>query len=235
LLTKFTAPVVGHLELVVHADRVELADGAKPRQRAVAIDFLVGPTGYRRVATRGKRELIARAVGDRARHRRVVDGTAGLARDAFLLASLGYEVTAIERSSVLAAMVQDALARATTAGDACLRDIVGRLRVVHAEAAEFLSGLRAEAEPDVVYLDPMYETAQGSALAKKEMRVLRMLVGNDADAADVLHMARTKAKRRVVVKRHRQAPPLGEGVSHQIVGTRVRYDVYMTAGQPESP
>ena len=42
----------------------------------------------------------------------VVDATAGLGRDAFVLASLGCRVTLIERSPVVAALLQDGLARA---------------------------------------------------------------------------------------------------------------------------
>ena len=88
------------------------------------------------------------------------------------------------------------------------------------------AGIYAEAAPDVVYLDPMYPPKKKSALVKKEMRICRMLVGEDEDAGELLEIARRVARRRVVVKRLRHAPPLKANAAAEYVGRTVRYDVY---------
>jgi 16S rRNA (guanine1516-N2)-methyltransferase len=72
----------------------------------------------------------------------------------------------------------------------------------------------------------MYSPRTSSALAKKEMRILRLLVGGDEDSGELLRIARTAATKRVVVKRHLRAPPLAEDVSMTYPGRMVRYDVY---------
>ena len=65
--------------------------------------------------------MIAKAVGIAQGVRpQVLDATAGLGKDAFVLASLGCQMTLIERQPLIAALLEDGLARAR--GD----DEVGR-------------------------------------------------------------------------------------------------------------
>ena len=83
--------------------------------------------------------------------------------------------------------------------------------------------------PDVIYLDPMFPDRQGrSALAGKELQILRTLVGDDEDAGDLLHVARSVALQRVVVKRPTWAGPLASAPDLEYKGRTVRYDVYLT-------
>jgi len=86
--------------------------------------------------------------------------------------------------------------------------------------------------PEVVFLDPMYPHRQKSALVKKEMRLLRQLVGDDEDASDLLVTALARARRRVVVKRPRLAPTLtGPAPGFQIIAPNTRFDVYPISRQ----
>ncbi|MEK7394945.1 MAG: class I SAM-dependent methyltransferase, partial [Fibrobacterota bacterium] len=160
----------------------------------------------------------------------VIDATAGLGRDAFQLACLGCRVRTVERSPILATMLKDALAQASRTLDQKLTAIVERITVISDDSRIILSSLSATDQPDVVYLDPMYTPRTSSALAKKEMRILRMLVGGDEDSGELLRIARAAATKRVVVKRHLRAPPLAEDVTMSYPGRTVRYDVY--AGRP---
>jgi 16S rRNA (guanine1516-N2)-methyltransferase len=167
-------------------------------------------------------------MGLRGKSGTVVDATAGLARDAFLLACLGCTVTAVERSPVLGVLIRDGLIRAAGSDDLGLVAVVDRMKLVVGDAREVVNRMAASAAPDVVYLDPMYPPRTNSALAKKEMRVLRRLVGDDPDAGALLAAARTAARQRVVVKRCRRAPPLAPRPAMQYMGKQVRYDVYHT-------
>lgn len=201
-------------------DRLVLcdSDGAGP---GVSVDFAHLPVRHGRVQV-SKREPLGHAFGRDVRT--IVDATAGLGQDAFLLACMGFEVTAVERSPVLFALLENGLERARN--DGRLSKAIGdRLHLVHSEATEFLESL--EPKPDAVYLDPMFPPKRKkSALAKKSVRVVRALVGDDPDAGALLNIALLNATRRVVVKRPDDAPPLMPRPVASHGGKTVRYDVY---------
>ena len=215
------------LLLIVTEARLELRESGRRIGGPVYVDFVGGTTGYRRRSGRSRNQAIGRAIGLRSGVGTVIDATSGLCRDAFLLACLGCRVTAIERSAVVAALVRDGLERARAESKTDLNRVLDRITLVVGDARETLAGMTASSAPDVVYLDPMYSEAGRSALAKKEMRILRRLVGDDSDATQLLESARNVARKRVVVKRHRHAPPLAEMPALKFLGRSVRYDVYL--------
>ena len=166
---------------------------------------------------------IVKAVGDAVT---VVDATAGFLGDAFLLAVAGFRVTAIERSPIVAELARDGLARALR--DPRLAELIGdRLEVVHADSLEWLAARVGTTEaPDAVVIDPMFPPKKKrSALPRKEMVVLREVVGADVDAAELLAVARACARMRVVLKRGDDAPPLAKS-DWSVEGTTVRFDVW---------
>lgn len=200
------------LLLIWTGTRLELRDNRDRRVGPVFADFQ--PCAARPALTR--RQPLARAIG-RGVHT-VVDATAGLAQDAFLLTGLGCDVTAIERSAVVAALVEDGLRRAPYVRE--------RLHVVCADAVSLLPTLHPA--PDAIYLDPMFPPKRRkSAAVRKEMRVLRALVGEDTDATELLAVSRRCARQRVVVKRPDDAAPLAPRPAMSYSGRLVRYDVYL--------
>ncbi len=172
-------------------------------------------------------EGLIRAVGARRGQRpSVLDATAGLGRDAALLARRGCQVLMVERSPVLAAMLADALHR--TAADPEGGELVSHLQLRCGEAVAVMAGLTDIERPDVVYLDPMYPETGKAAKSRKEMQLLQALLGPDPDPPGLLHAALRTARHRVVVKRPRKAPALpGPEPSHEIVGKSTRFDVYL--------
>lgn len=213
--------------LVIGREGLSLTPADRSLGGAVRIDFLRGPTAQRRKQSGPGGSLLARALGIRGNPSQVIDATAGLGRDALQLASLGCKVTALERSPILFELLSDALERARKSTDRKLKAVIERIQLCCADGRTFLSNLTAELRPEIVYLDPMYIPREASALSKKEMRLLRLIVGDDYDAVDLLRIARSAAQRRVVVKRHRHAAPLMEGPVHAHLGKSVRYDVYL--------
>jgi 16S rRNA (guanine1516-N2)-methyltransferase len=170
------------------------------------------------------REDIVRAVGVKGGYRpSVIDTTAGTGQDAFVLASAGCPVTMLERSPIIAVMLEDALQRAqATASDEALQ----RLSLIPADAIEVLPKLTPT---DVIYLDPMYPESGKQAAKRKAMQFFRTLVGNDSDASELLGIALDIAGRRVVVKRPIKAAPLTERKpSAQLKGRTTRFDIYVT-------
>lgn len=215
------------LLLIVTDSGLELHETGRSAVGAVMVDL--GRTGAsaRRLATASRRQPIARAIGLKKRTPTVLDATAGLGRDALLLARLGCTVTAVERSVILGAMLRDALERAATA-DAAAECPKYHFTLVVGDAVDLLTRMSDVDAPDVVYLDPMYPQTGRSALPKKEMRILRRLVGDDSDAGALLEAARRAARNRVVVKRTPHAPPLAPAPSTSIRGKLARFDVYLT-------
>lgn len=175
----------------------------------------------RRIAA-GKKQLLARAVAlPRNPGLRILDVTAGLGRDGFTLAALGAQVTLAERHPTVAALLRDALARALADPDAAAA--AARITLIEADGRTLCGP--GNARFDVVYADPMYPDRGKTALAGKEMQLLRELTGGDPDA-DGLQEA--NARLRVVVKRPVKAPPLaGPAPTLALTGTQARFDIYL--------
>lgn len=193
--------------------------------RGLTIDFVGGAVGHRLRFGGGRGQDLPRAAGfTKGATPSVVDATAGLGRDSFLLASLGANVTLIERSAEVHARLTAGLAAA--ADDPHTAAIVARMTLLHGDARDMLPTL----SPDVVLVDPMHPERTSSALVKKDMRILRELVGTDPDQLELIQAALACARKRVVLKWPRKAPALADlpPSSHQIVGKTLRYDVFMT-------
>jgi len=215
------------LILAVCDHRVELRETGEGAAGPVYVDFIGGPVGFRRMTTPSLRQPISLAVGLRSGPVSLIDATAGLAGDSFLLACLGCTVTAIERSAILGVLVRDGLRRAEADGPTQIPAILDRITFIVDDAREVLSNLSKAARPDVVYLDPMYPPKKKAAQPRKELRICRKLVGDDPDARELLEIARKTARRRVAVKRHPHAPPLAPDPNLHFEGKQVRYDVYL--------
>lgn len=194
------------------------------RTNPIKVNFVEGAARHRRLYGGGRGQMLAKAIGvqDKA-NLRVVDATAGLGRDAFVLASLGCELTLIERCPIVHALLADGLMRAVK--DDEIKPIIARMQLLNTDAHQWLQ--HTHQAIDVVYLDPMFPEATKTALVKKEMRVFHELVGADIDADELLAFALAKATYRVVVKRPRLAPPLAnQEPTYSLVGKANRFDVY---------
>ena len=198
------------------------------RFKPIQIDFINGKLGYRRQHGGGRNQALGRAIGlKKGAKPFVIDATAGLGKDAFVLTCLGCQVAMLERSPVLSALLYIGLQQAqqhTEIG----KLVTTSLQLIHTSAQRWLSQLTLPQFPDVIYLDPMYPLRRKSALVKKEMQVLKEMVGSDEDAPDLLQVALQKAKKRVVVERPKHASYLGEVVpSTHIHSQNTRYDIYL--------
>jgi 16S rRNA (guanine1516-N2)-methyltransferase len=217
--------------LVLNEERLELRELGPHAPGPVYADFTAGAAAHRRRFGGGRHQPLARAVGLKSGVRpTVVDATAGLGRDAFVLACLGCVVHLVERSPIIAALLRDGLRRA--ARDPEIGSLAAtHLRLTVADGREFLGEIGNDQRPDVVYLDPMYPRRGKSALPGKELRLLRRLIGDDDDdAPELLAIALAQARRRVVVKRPRRAPSLaGPAPTMQIAAPNTRFDVYLVS------
>lgn len=194
--------------------------------KELTVDFVHGAVGHRLRFGGGRGQDLAKAMGLRAgKTPMIVDATAGLGRDSFLLASLGAQVTLIERSAKMHALLVDGMARAAQEGGE-IAAIIARMTLLQGDAKELLPGLKAEA----ILIDPMHPPRKSSALVKLELRQVREIVGADDDAVELMQVALAHASKRVVLKWPAKADPLPgiRAYSHQILGKSTRYDVFMT-------
>jgi len=192
---------------------------------SLIVDFVGGAVAHRFRFGGGRGQALPKAIGMKSGvSPSVVDATAGLGRDAFLLASLGSEVTLIERSDEMHRLLAEGMERARVAGGE-VAEVIARMTLLHGDAMTLLPNL----SPEVVLVDPMHPPRKNSALVKKEMRLIREIVGADQDSTNLMRVALDCARKRVVLKWPQKADPM-EGIrapSHQITGKSTRYDVFM--------
>ncbi|MDR3492516.1 MAG: class I SAM-dependent methyltransferase [Gammaproteobacteria bacterium] len=193
----------------------------------LTIDFLSGRMTYRRQHASLRNEILARALGLKKKSPvKIVDATAGLGRDSFILAALGFEIEMLERSPIVHVLLEDGLNRAKL--DPVAAPIVERMKLHQANAIEWFQQVDPDHRPDIIYIDPMFPERSKSALAKKDMRIFHDIVGADSDAEQLLNRALACAKLRVVIKRPRLSGFLADlepAFSH--TGSSSRFDIYL--------
>jgi|GEM_PF-127532 len=230
---------VSEWQLVYTTEGLVLRLSNEPSWGDIMVDFNSAALNYRKQHGGGRNEALAKAIGIKGKDAlSVIDCTAGMGNDSFVMASVGAHVTMLERSPVIAALLEDALKRI----DGIL-ELSERLSLVKSDATDYLlskgeskgesNGEKKDPKclADVIYLDPMFPHKKKSALVKKEMRAFQQLLGADMDSARLLEAALNYAGKRVVVKRPGYAEPIelksGRKPNTAIESKKHRFDVYI--------
>lgn len=229
----------GEYRIIFDTARVSLVT---PLNEVIYTDFVHGELAHRRKFGGGKGQMIAKAVGlNKGYTPNVLDATAGLGSDAFVLACLGCKVTMIERSIIARLLLQSGLQQAQMAlaetSDNELSKVINRMTLIEGDSLSFLEKEYFESLnislPEVIYLDPMFPVRKKKAEVKKGMKAFHELIGSDEDAAGLLSKALEIAEYRVVVKRPRIAPFLADKQpSYQLSGKSSRFDIYTKKALP---
>ena len=188
--------------------------------------FIEGPILHRLKYGKGRGQNLAKAVGMKFnKNRNIIDATAGLGYDSFILASLGAKVTLIERSQKMYELLQNGIDEGKSFGGE-IEKIINRMELLFGDSKDILPKLT----PEVIMIDTMYKERKKTALVKNKMRLVREIVGPDTDYIELLEVALNCAKNRVVLKQPRYAEPIKDikKCSHQIIGKTIRYDIFMT-------
>lgn len=213
--------------LVFTPDYLGIQETRHKKWQPFYIDFKAGKLHYRSKLAGRRTELIAKAMGVKpGENPYIIDATAGLGRDSFILASIGYRVTLLEKSPIIHALLADALARAHTSPD--LSIITDRMSLIKTDSIEWLSRQTSNSRPDIIYLDPMFPARQKSALVKKEMALLQQLLPPEEQDDALFNQALACAAKRVVVKRPRLAGNLADKPpTYSLMGKSSRFDIYV--------
>jgi 16S rRNA (guanine1516-N2)-methyltransferase len=225
LTLPFTPLNPDHVQLIITAKHLEIR--APDLGNPIFVDFIAGKNAHRRQFGGGRGQPLAKAIGlKKGATPTIIDATAGFARDAFVLANLGCTITLIERNPVIATLIEDALNRAKDNED--ISDVIKQMVLINKDAVTYLNNLEEQNRPEVIYMDPMYPSREKSALVKKDMRLLHQLAGPDTDSEQLLATARKTALKRVVVKRPKSAPFVGDQKpATSIESKNTRYDIYL--------
>jgi 16S rRNA (guanine1516-N2)-methyltransferase len=196
-----------------------------PDMLPLICDFTQGEY-FHRIQSAGIRgELVAKAVNiKKYPQANVLDITAGMGQDGFILATIGAQVHFVERNPVVASMLTDGIERAKLNSQTSVA--AERCKVTFEDSEHFLN--RSKTAVDIIHIDPMFPERKKSAQVKKSMSVFHQIVGKDIDAGDLLKAARQFNCKKIIVKRPNAAPYLGEiNPSSQIKSKKHRYDVYL--------
>lgn len=214
---------------LVFAEDVHLEASKGKSKFSLKVDFCEGENRHRRFHGGGAGQAVAKALGlKKGKRPTVLDLTAGMGSDAFVLACLGSKVSLCERNPIVQVLLADGIARALAhEDDPELNEIAQRLNLIEGDSLHLQNHERF----DCVYLDPMFpERKKKSAMVKKDMQAFHDIVGADEDADGLLDLAKRFARQKVVVKRPKGAPDLAnEKPSYCLDGKATRFDVYQIA------
>jgi 16S rRNA (guanine1516-N2)-methyltransferase len=200
---------------------VELRRSSHTHKKGILIDF---STIDRRIGAGNlsKKQPLPKAIGD---YSTVIDATAGFGKDAMLLALMGYNVIAIEKSPIISVLLRDGMYRAQLNTE-LNQAIGGRLQFVESNSINYFSNLK---NPEVIYIDPMFPPKKKkSALPPGHIQALQSIVGheNQTESTIMFEAALQTATQRVVIKRptHSQHQKENPVAVHE--GKTIRYEVY---------
>lgn len=187
------------------------------------LDFLSPKMRYRIERMNKAQEPLLRALSWKSTEpKTVLDLTAGLGRDSGLLLFAGFSVKMFERNPVLQCLLTYALLELQKEAP----QFAEKIMLEKGDSIQYLQN--SKERPELIYMDPMYPERKKSALVKKELRIIRNLVGADQDSEQLLRAALKSGAERVVVKRPAGAEYVGELTpNHTIESPNTRFDVYL--------
>lgn len=179
------------------------------------------------------KSLIARAIGHSTKEKKTIwDLTAGLGKDSLVLAGLGHQVIAFEKSKLVSELLKNGHRVDCENDNNQLKDSLKNLKIQYADALSFLNS--SFENPKVIFLDPMYPEKRKASLPKKDMQVLQRFLNEPAEdlkeqTLQLLDKSLEVASERVVLKRPPHAVTImKERLTHSYASKSVRFDMYST-------
>ena len=172
-----------------------------------------------------RNQTLVQAIGFKGQPLSVLDITAGWAKEAFLLLQLGCQVTAVEANPFVFYLVQENLEYH--------KIDLKRFQFKLDNSLNHLKSLKNPSRyPDIIFMDPMF-AGRKKSLSKKPLRILKEIVGETRNKQALFNLALRKAKKRVVVKRHKLEQSMGKKLLSSFKGRSVCYDVFSPTGEDE--
>lgn len=167
-------------------------------------------------------EMLVHIAKTKEEHPTAIDATAGMGEDSILLAAYGYRVTMYEQNPVVAALLRDAMRRASSHPE--LAEIISRMNLVEGNSIEHMKEL--EISPDLIYLDPMFPARKKSGLINKKLQLIQKLEQPCFEEEALLEAALALHPKKIVIKRPLKGTNLAnKKPSYTIKGKAIRYDI----------
>lgn len=159
----------------------------------------------------------------KAKNQLLLEACGGWGGDSLLWLFLGHRLMTWERHPVVAAMLEEARARALHSSVKGLKQAMENWTIL---SSVFNPSVDQLEQAQAIYLDPMYpEHQHRKTKPVKEMLVLRALVGDEVDGSwSPVQWINFHGP--VIVKRQPLAPMLWDGPHHQIKSKAMRLDIY---------
>lgn len=181
------------------------------------------------------KELLVRAVRIKGKETlKVLDCTAGLGEDSFLLAAAGWDVVLCEYNKYIFPLLYDTIQRAAHSEE--MKDIAGRMHCIYMDGKDCCDkiGEKKELEnvgafqPDVIFLDPMFPEKTKNSLTNKKLQLFQKLESPCRTEEELFSAALSANASKVVVKRPLKGAYLaGKTPGYSIGGKTIRYDCYV--------
>ena len=212
-----------NLEIQPHQQGVKINQPAS--QLGFVHSFVTGPFPNR---ARQPAQALLKACNNKQRNiHSVLDLTAGWGIDSFTLAWHGQQVTLLEQSELLCAILSYSHYQLATNSQQGAT-VASRMFIKNINAINYLQSLSEDQNFDCICLDPMFPRRKSGAKPAKEMQILQTLTDN-ADIDACLELALQRAGRRVVVKRPLKASILTTAKPDLVYREKtIRFDVYLT-------
>ena len=171
------------------ASGYEIRDNEKNMKLSLSFD------DYSKILLDNKKHQLSKIF--KARNSSILDCTGGFARDAAILASLGNNVTLIERNPLIMSLLVDAREKIKNDG---IRYIFSKIKSRFGNCIDFIRN--TDKHFDYVYFDFMFNINK-SALPSKNEQFLRKIVKNDVNEnVDIIHETIQRVRSKIIIKEH---------------------------------
>ena len=221
-----------HLHVNEHS-QLQLIHEQSQQKSTVLVDFSNKTLQHKVNNSFNTKSGLIRAVSVRNKPRHettVIDATAGLGNDAYVISTFGFPMIWIERNPIIYSLLRDGFERITTSTvlspptdvhhQQRLFNCQSVREVLNIEACEYVPNVASQ-KVDVIYLDPMFtsESVAKKSTPKKGMQALRSLYHQSQflsiseqiawerkELDQLIEWARSFASSKVILKRPKTAP-----------------------------
>ena len=170
-------------------DGYELRDNEKNMKMSLSFD------DYSKIILENKKHQLNKIF--KAKNLSILDCTGGFARDAAILASLGNNITLIERNPLIMSLLVDAKEKIKIDD---IRYIFSRIKSRFGNCIDFIRNTNKHF--DYIYFDFMFNTNK-SALPSKNEQFLRKIVKNDINEnIDIINETIQRVRSKIIIKEH---------------------------------
>ena len=151
---------------------------------------------------------------------KILDCTAGFGHDSYLLRSLGFNLVMIEKSPIISLMLKHAVEKIQKS----------KFYLYHGDALDFLN--HTDVVFDYIYFDFMFNRNKNKSLSSKNDEALKILAENDNNREELVDLAITKCREKVVVKGPiRGSNEIKLKPSYSITSKLLKYDMYLAKNE----